>query len=439
MPSLMAMLGLNNSSFLKKLHESREEAKEAGREIASSLGEVVTEKLGEFISVAAIEEAIRGTIEWGEQVSVLSQRLGISTEAVQQWDYALKLNNSSIQSAATFFEKLATSRRKAMEGKDEQIQAFRELGITIDDLKNKRIEDIAKQIAEVFESGDPQKLIGALRDVGGKGAGEMVVAFRDGLAELLDEAPKVGDAVIDSLREAADASKSIWMEFRAGIAPLVADLTKFVQNYWHELNRAVRGLVGFATGGLEGAKELTKEYDEALKDAEEKAEARNKKRHQPFSAGGLDEGQSKEAAREEKRLADEKLRLEQKLYDLKQKNALEALPKEQQITELHRRRAELAKFIAQHGKEMSETGRLQAQIDLEGLAGEEDRARRGLKPEKEKKPRAPDVNQLQRIGAFTGIHDPKVDLMKQGNKSLQRIEKYMEDLSRSNNGGVSYG
>ena len=42
MPSLMAFLGLNNSSFQSKLQESKKEAAEVGHEIASSLGEVVT-------------------------------------------------------------------------------------------------------------------------------------------------------------------------------------------------------------------------------------------------------------------------------------------------------------------------------------------------------------------------------------------------------------
>jgi len=424
MASLMAVLGLNNSSFLHKLDDSKKQAASAGQEIASSLGGAVTEKLTEFASIAFIEETIRGTVEWGEQVSILSERLGISTEAVQQWDYALKLNGSNIQAATGFFEKLATARQKALRGKDEQIQAFKDLGVSIEDLKGKRLEDVARQIAEVFESGDPQKLIASLKEVGGKGAGEMVAAFRDGLAGLLQEAPKVGDATIDSLREAAERSKAVWLEFQAGIAPLIAWLSNALTLVWRDSNRNVRALVGFLSGGIQGAKDLVKEYEDSLKEADAKAEERNKKRHTPLAAGGLDETETKEAAREEKRLAEEKLRLEEKLFSLGLKNALEALPKEEQINELHRRRVELANYVAKNWGRMTEQGRLKAQIDLEELTGEEDRAQRGLKPDKEKKEhfRTRDVNALQRIGAFSAGVPPGLEVQRRSERHLQNID-----------------
>src|SRR5690242_10375983 len=129
MPSLMAVLGLNNSSFLSKIDQSKSEARKAGQEIASSLGEAVNEKLAQVASIAAVEQIIEKTIEYGETVSDLARRLDISTDAVQEWDFALKMNGSNIQAAIPFFEKLASARQKALEGKDEQVQAFRRLGI----------------------------------------------------------------------------------------------------------------------------------------------------------------------------------------------------------------------------------------------------------------------------------------------------------------------
>jgi hypothetical protein len=61
----MAVLGLNNFSFRAKLHESKREAKKAGQEIASSLGDVVSEKLVQFAGIAAIEQLIEKTVEYG--------------------------------------------------------------------------------------------------------------------------------------------------------------------------------------------------------------------------------------------------------------------------------------------------------------------------------------------------------------------------------------
>src|SRR5207248_7000291 len=68
----------------------------------------------------------------------LALRLGISTDAVQQLDFALKQNGSSIEAATKFFEKLAISRDKALgggEGAAAKIEDFRKLGISLEQLK----------------------------------------------------------------------------------------------------------------------------------------------------------------------------------------------------------------------------------------------------------------------------------------------------------------
>lgn len=184
--SLMAMLGASIEPLLAKFKQAKTAASVAGNEIGEGFSHHITSAIAGVASVAFVEQAIEKTVEYADKVGDLSHRLGISTDAVQAWDYALQMNGSSIDAAAGFFEKLSIARGKALAGNGESIKAFKDLGVSVDDLKNKRVEDIARQIAGVFEEGDPQKLIGSLREVGGKGAGEMVAAFRDGLGELVD-------------------------------------------------------------------------------------------------------------------------------------------------------------------------------------------------------------------------------------------------------------
>src|SRR5436190_7210201 len=224
-PSLMATLGANIAPFVQSLDNAQAQAKKKGEGIGSALGSELNSKLGSLIGAAAIEETIRRTVEYGEKVQDLGNRLGISTTAIQQWDYALKLNGSSLEAASGLFEKLATARDKAMRGKDEQIAAFQKLGVTLEKLKTLRVEDVAAVIAKGFEEGDPQELIGALRTVGGRGAGEMIAAFRNGLAETLGEAPLISPENIAELKRAADSWSELKAEFQSSIAPAVAGIT----------------------------------------------------------------------------------------------------------------------------------------------------------------------------------------------------------------------
>src|SRR6266576_6028768 len=121
MPSLLASLGLNVSPFKAGIMGAVSDAKHAGKEIKEAFGEAIGEKLGELGSAAFVEESIRRTVEFGEKVFDLASRLGISTDAVQRWDFALKMNGSSIDKAAGFFEKLAIARQKAEAGVETSI------------------------------------------------------------------------------------------------------------------------------------------------------------------------------------------------------------------------------------------------------------------------------------------------------------------------------
>ena len=226
MSSLMAVLGLDVSPFKRGTLQAQADARAAGLEIKAGFGQFA-ESAMPFLGAAgmftAVEETMRRSVEWGAHIIELSNRLGISTEAVQRWDYALKQDGSSVESAAGFFEKLATAREKINKGDasaDKLISNFRSLGVTLDDLKTKRIEDIAAQIARTFGSGDPQQLIGELRAIGGRGAGELVASFRGGLSELLDpsKTPQlviVSDHALNNLKEAKDAATGLMHELTA--------------------------------------------------------------------------------------------------------------------------------------------------------------------------------------------------------------------------------
>jgi len=250
----MATLGLNISAFTQGLNEAKKEAGSKGKEVAGALGEELQNKLASLVSVVAVEEGIRRIVEYGSSIHDLALRLGISTDAVQQWDFALKQNGSSIEAATKFFEKLAISRDKALgggEGAAAKIEDFRKLGISLEQLKTSRVEDVAAVIAKGFEAGDPQALIAPLREIGGKSAGELVTAFREGLGEALGEAPLISPDDINSLNDAAVAMKAFKAETTSMFAPLVAGLAEGAMGMIDFARERLAVVVGMLLGTVE--------------------------------------------------------------------------------------------------------------------------------------------------------------------------------------------
>lgn len=445
MPSLMAVLGLNASAWKARLDKAKDEAKAAGKEIASSLGEEVSSKLMGLASLAAVEESIRRTIEYGEQVSILSQRLGISTDAVQAWDYALKMNGSSIQSATAFFERLASSREKALRGNEDSIRAFKSLGVAMDDLKNGRIEDVAMQIARAFEAGDPQQLIGDLREVGGRAAGEMVAAFRSGLADLVsgakDEGVVIGESAIDGLREAAEMSKQVWMEFVVVIAPLVSGLAKMLQGVWRGLQGGVEFVAGLLHGGVQGATDAMNDLQAKFDKQDKTAADRAAKRKKSPSAGGLEEEASQKKQNQDLQHAEKIFRLKEELIRLQQAGDLKELTAAQKLEELSRRRSAIEEAMKSAG---DEEGRLNAQIDLAKIDEEMSAARDQFEREGKQHRHGGgghglEHNALQRIGAYASAPEAaQLDTAKRSERHLNSISEGIKALVHKGSGGTHF-
>jgi hypothetical protein len=150
-----------------------------------------------FVGVAALEQLSHKTIEYGAHIADMANRLGIGTEALQEFGFAAQQNGSSLDAMATFIEKVSVARDKALGGDKKSKESLARLGISDDDLKTVRNEGLVKTIGEAIKGGDIQKLIAPLREVGGRGAGELVAAFKKGLAEMGEEARHIGIIIND--------------------------------------------------------------------------------------------------------------------------------------------------------------------------------------------------------------------------------------------------
>ncbi len=240
---IIIKMGLNSGVVSQGIRSVKHEVTELGSHLKGALGGLV--------GVAAFEELARSTVEYGSKVNDLSLRLGISTDAVQQWDYALKQSGSSIEAAVPFFEKLAVARHKALAGNEEAVAAFTKLGVSMASLKSDRLEDIAATIGKTFQAGDPQNLLASLREIGGRGAGQLVAAFRDGLTDMFKDAPIISQSNIEELDKIHDKFAKLKAEFMTGFAPAVTGLFNLLNETLALLQTTMTATVGSFSGMLE--------------------------------------------------------------------------------------------------------------------------------------------------------------------------------------------
>lgn len=299
---LWAELGLDGTGF------------ETGLKKASSLasGAFKSALAGAF-SAGAIAALTTKTVEYASKLNDLSDRLGVSTDFLQEFQYAAKQAGADVDTLTTFIEKLNSTRMKALEGGPEGaklLASFGKFGISQSDLHGQRAEDlISNKISKAFENQDPQKLIGPLRDIAGKAAGQMVPAFVDGFNATRKRAHEAGqiwsEDVIQQLDDIGDQfailSNTLVLEWGNIFITLIGWVRKLANEVNKKLNYVVGGtskwdakdwlaniIFGYKGGPMlfgtkpfetdtakEASSEVGKEFDAQLK---AEADARAKRR-----------------------------------------------------------------------------------------------------------------------------------------------------------------
>lgn len=214
---LAAKVSLDGSAVATGLRKIQSSVASARASLNSLGGNQITQAFG----VAAVIQFARSTMELGGTISDTAKRLGMSAEEVQKWNFAATQSGAKIEDVTQFFDKLSKAKKKAMEGDAKMIRNFKELGVSVDDLRKKSLSDIGLQIGGTVREGDAQALTSALTGVGGRSAGTMIAPMKSGLETAFAAAPVMSNEQIEKMDEAGDRIDEAMLRLREPMATVI--------------------------------------------------------------------------------------------------------------------------------------------------------------------------------------------------------------------------
>ena len=237
--------------------------KAAGATIAAA-GAAVAGITSSFISASG------AAAEYGDNIDKMSQKMGISAEAYQEWDAIMQHSGTSIEALKPSMKTLA---QQAEKGSD----AFQRLGISEEEVATLSQEDLFARVIsglQGMEEGTERTAITA--QLLGKGATELgallntsaeeTQAMRDRVHELggvmSDEAVKAAAAYQDQLQDMQTAfsglSRNLMSEFLPDMTNVMSGLTEiFVGNGDSGLALINEGISSMVTGITDKLPQIT--------------------------------------------------------------------------------------------------------------------------------------------------------------------------------------
>lgn len=264
---LAAVLTLNKSDYDKGLGDAEKEASGFGSKLKSAFGTV--SKVG-GATIAAIGTVATATTkklldsssqvaQLGDHIDKQSQKIGISAQAYQEWDFILTHSGASVDSLQTSMKTLSTQAEK---NADE----FKALGISEKELETLGTEELFERVVkglQGMEQGTERTAIAS--KLLGRGATELAPVLNatsdeiEGMRQqahdlgkvMSDEAVKSGAAYQDSLYNLQTAlggiKNKMAADFLPGLVNVMDGLTGLLSgddSAVDKISEAVEGLAG---------------------------------------------------------------------------------------------------------------------------------------------------------------------------------------------------
>lgn len=150
---LAAKLTLDKSEYEKGLDTAEKDAGTFGSKFAGALGTAGKIGVGAITALGTATAAAGKMLvdnagqvaEYGDSIDKMSQKIGISAEAYQEWDFIAQHSGTSMESLKTSFKTLAT---QAQSGSKE----FEQLGLSLEDVQKMSTEDLFKAVVNGLQN-----------------------------------------------------------------------------------------------------------------------------------------------------------------------------------------------------------------------------------------------------------------------------------------------
>jgi hypothetical protein len=210
--------------------------------------------LGVSLTLGAFAALVKGAIDSADELNKLSQKIGISVEALSTLQFAAQLSDVGLDTLKTGLKGLSANLTEARSGLGEGAALFQALGISVEDTAGnlKSSDTILLEVADRFASFEDGATKTALAvKLFGKSGMDMIPFLNQGasgIRELMQEAERLGLKLSTETAQAAEAFNDNLTALKASSSGLGITLATELLAPLRVVTDAIREGQGEATG-----------------------------------------------------------------------------------------------------------------------------------------------------------------------------------------------
>ena len=254
---LMAKISLDTSGYTKSLDTAKKAAGTVAKVGVAAFAAVGTAAVG--AGVKLVKETAN-VASYGDNIDKMSQKMGISAKAYQEWDAVMQHSGTSIDALKPSMKTMAN---QAQQGAEE----FQKLGISQEEVKNLSQEDLFGRVIEGLQNmGEGTERTAIASKLLGRGAtelGALLNTSAEDTQKMKDRVNELGGVMSDEAVKAAAKYQDQLQDMNTAIDGLKRNL---LTGMMPAMTTVMSGITNLASGKTDlGLSEISKGVEEVTK------------------------------------------------------------------------------------------------------------------------------------------------------------------------------
>ena len=226
---IMAKLGLDGKGFKAGAEQAKQAAGKMKNHISGEFKALGTAMAGAF-AVSYITQQIRETADYAAQVRDLANTYGMSTDHIQKLGFAATQSGIELKTVMDAHKDLGKNTAEALAGVESKMGAFKALGVSVDEIKGKNIDEVFMRVAKAISESGPilkPEQVKAIEDLMGGAGYEAINMMRGDLQEVFAQLEEMGGLIDNNAIEKMGALSDKFAAFETANKGLWADMLTF--------------------------------------------------------------------------------------------------------------------------------------------------------------------------------------------------------------------
>lgn len=227
---LVAKISVDTSEYEKGLNDASKKSSSVGSKISSGLGKAAKVGAGALTAVAvagtamtkALIKGVNATADYGDNVDKMSQKMGLTAKAYQEWDAVMQHCGTSMEGMKASMKTLANAAEKGNKG-------FEKIGISMSDIQNMSQEELfdatIKGLQGVENTTERTYLAGQLLGRGATELGALLNMTADETQQMKDRVHELGGVMSDEAVKASATFKDNLQDLQTAISGIKRGLS----------------------------------------------------------------------------------------------------------------------------------------------------------------------------------------------------------------------